>query len=49
MDKTEHTKPDQNRQEPSVHPKEDNKAKEDKDLDKRLKDTFPASDSTAEY
>ncbi|MBN9231550.1 MAG: hypothetical protein J0I93_11960 [Legionella sp.] len=25
------------------------KAEEDKELDKRLQDTFPASDSTAEY
>lgn len=26
-----------------------NKKKEDKELDQKLKDTFPASDSTAEY
>jgi hypothetical protein len=32
----------------TIAPK-DNKAKEDKELDKKLKDTFPASDSTAEY
>lgn len=29
--------------------KHPSKAEEDKELDKRLKDTFPASDSTAEY
>jgi hypothetical protein len=30
-------------------PKEQNKKNKDKELDKKLKDTFPASDSTAEY
>lgn len=29
--------------------KDRHKAKEDKELDKKLKDTFPASDSTADY
>lgn len=30
-------------------PKKTNKKKEDEELDKALKDTFPASDSTAKY
>ena len=33
----------------SSAPKDNPKAIEDKELDKKLKDTFPASDSTAEY